>query len=151
MHYSSKTGEFAPADFLLQIIGLKIDYNQLLLAKSELLEGRNSKNGEINVFLDCFQLILMGFLTSFLHKNGQNDVKLLETWWFRHILGKGSHVYSNQKHPDFHQKSPWTPMSKLSPVCPPPYRDVIVYGRPLVAWFSGCSIIEWLLRMSWFN
>ena len=41
MHYSSKTGGFAPADFLLQIIGLKIDYNQLLLAKSELFEGRN--------------------------------------------------------------------------------------------------------------
>ena len=79
MHYSSKTGGFAPADFLLQIIGLKIDYNQLLLAKSELFEGRNSKNGEINVFLDCFQLILMGFLTTSLHKNSQNDVKLLET------------------------------------------------------------------------
>ena len=53
MHYSSKTGGFAPADFLLQIIGLKIDYNQLLLAKSELFEGRNFKNGEINVFFDC--------------------------------------------------------------------------------------------------
>ena len=117
MHYSSKTGGFAPADFLLQIIGLKIDYNQLLLAKSELFEGRNSKNGEINVFLDCFQLILMGFLTTSLHKNSQNDVKLLETWWFWHILGKGTHIYSNQKHPDFHQKSPWTPMSQLSLVC----------------------------------
>ena len=116
MHYSSKTGGFAPADFLLQIIGLKIDYNQLLLAKSELFEGRNSKNGEINVFLDCFQLILMGFLTTSLHKNSQNDVKLLETWWFWHILGKGTHIYSNQKHPDFHQKSPWTPKSQLSPV-----------------------------------
>ena len=79
MHYSSKTSGIAPADFLLQIIGLKIDYNQLLLAKSELFEGRNSKNGEINVFLDCFQLILMGFLTIYLHKNSQNDVKLLET------------------------------------------------------------------------
>ena len=117
MQYSSKTAEFAPADFLLQIIGLKIDYNQLLLAKLELFEGRNSKNGEINVFLDCFQLILMGFLTTSLHKNSQNDVKLLETWWFWHILGKGTHIYSNQKHPDFHQKSPWTPMSQLSPVC----------------------------------
>ena len=121
MHYSSKTGGFAPADFLLQIIGLKIDYNQLLVAKSELFEGRNSKNGEINVFLDCFQLILMGFLTSSLHKNSQNDVKLLETWWFWHILGKGTHIYSNQKHPDFHQKSPWTPMSKLSPVWTHPH------------------------------
>ena len=79
MHYSSITGGFAPADFLLQIIGLKIDYNQLLLAKSELFEGRNSKNGEINVFLDCFQLILMGFLTTSLRKNSQNDVKLLQT------------------------------------------------------------------------
>ena len=117
MQYSSKTAEFAPADFLLQIIGLKIDYNHLLLAKSELFEGRNSKNGDINVFLDCFQLILMGFLTTSLHKNSQNDVKLLETWWFWHILGKETHIYSNQKHPDFHQKSPWTPMSKLSPVC----------------------------------
>ena len=116
MHYSWKTGGFAPADFLLQIIGLKIDYNQLLLAKSELFEGRNSKNGEINVFLDCFQLILMGFLTTSLHKNSQNDVKLLETWWFWHILGKGTHIDSNQKHPDFHQKSPWTPKSQLSPV-----------------------------------
>ena len=119
MQYSSKTAEFAPADFLLQIIGLKIDYNQLLLAKSELFEGRNSKNGEINVFLDCFQLILMGFLTTSLNKNSQNDVKLLETWWFWHILGKGTHIYSNQKHPDFHQKSPWTPKSQLSPVCYP--------------------------------
>ena len=117
MHYSSKKGGFAPADFLLQIIGLKIDYNQLLLAKSELFESCNSKNGEINVFLDCFQLILMGFLTTSLHKNSQNDVKLLETWWFWHILGKGTHIYSNQKHPDFHQKSPWTPMSELSLVC----------------------------------
>ena len=78
MQYSSKTAEFAPAYFLLQIIGLNIDY-QLLLAKSELFEGRNSKNGEINVFLDYFQLILMGFLTTSLHKNSQNDVKLLET------------------------------------------------------------------------
>ena len=79
MHYSSKTSGFAPSDFLLQIIGLKIDYNQLLLAKLELFEGRNSKNGEINVFLDRFQLILMGFLITSLHKNSQNDVKLLET------------------------------------------------------------------------
>ena len=77
MQYSSKTAEFAPADFLLQIIGIKIDYNQLLVAKS--FEGRDFKNGEINTFLDCFQLILMGFLTSSLHKNIQNDVKLLET------------------------------------------------------------------------
>ena len=114
MQYSSKTAEFAPADFLLQVIGLKIDYNLLLLAKSELFEGRNSKNGEINVFLDCFQLILMGFLTTSLHKNSQYDIKLLETWWFWHIMGKGTHIYSNQKHPDFHQKSPWTPMSKIS-------------------------------------
>ena len=68
MQYSSKTAEFAPADFLLQIIG-----------KSELFEGRNSKNGEINMFLDRFQLILMGVLTTSLHKNSQNDVKLLET------------------------------------------------------------------------
>ena len=51
------------------------------------------------------------------HKNCQNDVKVLETWWFWHILGKGTHIYSNQKQPDFHQKSPWTPMSHLSPVC----------------------------------
>ena len=80
MQYNSKTAEFAPADFLLQIIGPKIDYNQLLLAKLELFEGRNSKNGEINVFLDCFQLILMSFLTTSLHKNSQYDVKLLETW-----------------------------------------------------------------------
>ena len=79
MHHSSKTGKFAPADFLLQIIGLKIDYNQLLVGKSELFESPNSKNGEINVFLDCFQLILMGFLTTSLLKNSQNDVKLLET------------------------------------------------------------------------
>ena len=79
MQYSSKTAEFAPADFLLQVIGLKSDYNLLLLAKLELFEGCNSKNGEINVFLDRFQLILMGFLTTSLHKNSQNDVKLLET------------------------------------------------------------------------
>ena len=37
------------------------------------------KKSEIDVFEDCFQLILMGFLTTPLHKNGQNDVKLLET------------------------------------------------------------------------
>ena len=79
MQYSSKTAEFAPADFLLQIIGLKIDYNQLLLAKSELFEGCNSKNGEINMFVDRFQLILMRFLTTSLYKNTQNDVKLLAT------------------------------------------------------------------------
>ena len=54
MHYSSKTGGFAPADFLLQIIGLRIDYNQLLVAKSELFEGRNSKNGEITRFWTVF-------------------------------------------------------------------------------------------------
>ena len=78
MHYSSKTGGFAPADFVLQIIGLKIDYNQLLVAKSELFEGRNSKNSEINVFLDLY-LILMAFLTTSLLKNNQYDVKLLET------------------------------------------------------------------------
>ena len=54
MQYSSKTAEFAPADFLLQIIGLKIDYNQLLVAKLELFEGRNSNNGEINVFWTVF-------------------------------------------------------------------------------------------------
>ena len=46
MQYSSKTAEFAPAYFLPQIIGLKNDYNQLLLAKSELFEGSNFKNGE---------------------------------------------------------------------------------------------------------
>ena len=132
MQYSSKTAEFAPADFLLQIIGLKIDYNQLLLAKSELFEGRNSKNGEINVFLDCFQLILMGFLTTSLHKNSQNDVKLLETWWFWHILGKGTHIYSNQKHPDFHQKSPWTPKSQLSPVWDDGERSKFAKGQLLV-------------------
>ena len=79
MHYSSKTGGFAPAHFLLQIIGFKIDYNQLFLAKSELFEGRNSKNGEINMFLDHFQLILMGFQITSLHKSSQNDVKLLES------------------------------------------------------------------------
>ena len=62
-------------------------------------------------------MILMGFLTTSLHKNSQNDVKLLETFWFWHILGKGTHIYSNQKHSDFHQKSPWTPKSQLSPVC----------------------------------
>ena len=39
----------------------------------------NENQGEINMFLDCFQLILMGFLTTSLHKNSQNDVKLLET------------------------------------------------------------------------
>ena len=50
-------------------VGLTIDYNQLLVAKSDLFEGRNSKNGEINVFFDCIQLILMGFLTTSLHKN----------------------------------------------------------------------------------
>ena len=37
------------------------------------------KNGEIDVFADCFLLNLLGFLTTSLHKNCQNDVKLLET------------------------------------------------------------------------
>ena len=41
-------------------------------------------------------------------------VNFLVIW---HIWGKGTHIYSNQKHPDFHQKSPWTPMSQLSLVC----------------------------------
>ena len=40
--------------------------------------------------------ILMGFLITPLHKNSQNDVKLLKNWWFWHILGKGTHIYSNQ-------------------------------------------------------
>ena len=31
---------------------------------------------------------VMGFLTTSLHKNCQNDVNLLETWWFWPILGK---------------------------------------------------------------
>ena len=153
MQYSSKTGGFAPADFLLQIIGLKIDYNQLLLAKSELFEGRNSKNGEINVFLDCFQLILMGFLTTSLHKNSQNDVKLLETWWFWHILGKGTHIYSNQKHPDFHQKSPWTPKSQLSPVCAVglDMRWTLFHKAAVKGHLEICQTIMWSLEISNFT
>ena len=59
MQYSSKTAEFAPADFLLQIIGLKIDYNQLLLAKLEL-------------FLDCFSVDFDGFSDHFtVFENGK--------------------------------------------------------------------------------
>ena len=146
MQYSSKTAEFAPADFLLQIIGLKIDYNQLLLAKSELFEGRNSKNGEINVFLDCFQLILMGFLTTSYHKNTQIDFKLLETWWIWHILGKGTHIYSNQKHPDFHQKSPWTPMSQLSPVCA--MSNSVKTAKGNIECFLWCKIIHFQVSLS---
>ena len=65
MHYSSKTGGFAPADFLLQIIGLKIDYNQLLIAKSVLFKGCNSKNGVINVFFGLFSVNFDGFSNHF--------------------------------------------------------------------------------------
>ena len=32
-------------------------------------------------------------------------------------MDRGTHIYSNQKQAGFHQKSPWTPMSQLSPVC----------------------------------
>ena len=64
MHCSSKTGKNAPVDFLLEIIGIKIDYNQLFIAKLESFEGCNSKNGEINVFLDCFQSVLLGYLAT---------------------------------------------------------------------------------------
>ena len=32
-------------------------------------------------------------------------------------VGRGTHICSNQKQPDFHQKSSLTPMSQLSPVC----------------------------------
>ena len=32
----------------------------------------------------------------FFTKNN-HDVKLLETWWIWHILGEGTHIYSNQK------------------------------------------------------
>jgi hypothetical protein len=59
----------------------------------------------------------MGFLTTRLHKYSQNDLKLLESWWFWHILGKGTHICWYRKQPDFHQKSTWTLMSQLSPVC----------------------------------
>ena len=45
------------------------------------------------------------------------------------ILGKGTHIYSNQKQPDFHQKSPWTQMSQLSPVC----ELINLYGFPLAS------------------
>ena len=47
--------------------------------QSRWIEGRNSKNGEIDVFADHFFIVLMGFLTTHLHKNSQNDVKLLES------------------------------------------------------------------------
>ena len=94
-----------------------------MITISCLLPNRSSSKAVIPkmVFVDRFQLILMSFLTTFLHKNSQNDVKILESWWIWHwiwhILGKGTHIYSNQKQPDFHQKSPWTPMPHLSPVC----------------------------------
>jgi hypothetical protein len=68
MHYSSKPGGLAPVDFLLEIMGIKIDYNQLFLSKQG-LEGHNSKNGEIDVFADHFQVILMGFLNTPLYKS----------------------------------------------------------------------------------
>jgi hypothetical protein len=66
--------------------------------------------------LDCFQLILMGFLTFSLHKNSQYDVKLLKTWWFWHILGKGIIFTQIRNTLIFVKKSPWTPKSQLSPV-----------------------------------
>ena len=84
MHCSSKRDGFAAADFLLVIIGKKSDYNQLFIAKQEQFKGRNSKNGKINVFVDHFQLILMGFLTTSFNKNSQNDLKLLETLQHTH-------------------------------------------------------------------
>ena len=79
MHYSSKPGELSPVDFLLEIIGIKIDSKQLVIFKKRWIEGHNSKNGEIGMFADLFLLILMGFLTTHLHRNSQNDVKLLES------------------------------------------------------------------------
>ena len=75
MQYSSKLGGLAPVDFLMEIKGLKIDQNQLFIPKKGQFEDRNSKNGEIDVFADCFQWILMGFLT----KKCQNDFTLLES------------------------------------------------------------------------
>jgi hypothetical protein len=33
MHYSSKPGGLAPVDFLLEIRGMKSDYNQLFISK----------------------------------------------------------------------------------------------------------------------
>ena len=97
--------------------------------------------------MDCFQLILMGFLTTSLHKNSQNNVKLLETWWFWYILGNGTHIYSNQKHPDFHQKSPWTPMSQLSPVwqCWPNVRFCIIksaHHRTSIKWLWSLASLK---------
>jgi hypothetical protein len=78
------------------------------------------------MFADRFQLILMGFLTTSLHKNCNNDVKLLETWWFWPILDKKKLIFIQiRNNLIFMKKSPWTPMSQLSPVCiirtPKPY------------------------------
>ena len=89
----------------------------LLLAKSELLEGRNSKNGEINVFLDCFQLILMSFLTTSLHKNSKNDVKLLETWWFWNIGQRNSYLLKSET-PWISSKITMNPKISIKPCVP---------------------------------
>ena len=42
-------------------------------------EDHNSKKAEIGMFADRFSLVLVGFLTTHLHKNSQNDAKLLES------------------------------------------------------------------------
>ena len=82
MHYSSWLGGFAPIDFLLEIIGIKMITISCLYQYWGSSKAIIPKNGEIDVFADCFLLNLLGFLTTSLHKNCQNDVKLLETWWF---------------------------------------------------------------------
>ena len=96
------------------------------------------------MFADHFQLILMGFLTTPLHKNGQNDVKLLETWWFWHILGKGTHIYSNQKQPDFSPKITLDPNFSIKPCV---HRYTVVFGT-LYYWISYCCIRNSKVGMS---
>ena len=94
-HWVSKYEEFLRTSSAVVLIREDCEY----------LEVCNSKNSEIDLFSDCFQLIYMGFLTTPWHKNSQNDVKLVETWWSWHILGKGTDIYSNQKQPDFCEKN----------------------------------------------
>ena len=61
MHYNSKPVGLTPADFLLEITGIKIDKKELFISKWRWIEGSNSKNDGIGMFVDCFFIDFDGF------------------------------------------------------------------------------------------
>ena len=70
------------------------------------------------VKLTCLQTVFTWFWWVFWPLLYIIIVKLLETWWFWFILGKETHIYSNQKQPDFHQKITMDPNVSIKPcVC----------------------------------